>query len=63
MMSPIEEALREKFFPTLFRGGEINADFRKILGYSVNHGGVGMPDPGFHRRVPTTPLRRLAGNW
>ena len=32
LMGPIEEALREKFFPTLFGGEEINANFRKILG-------------------------------
>ena len=41
----IEEALREKFFPALFGGEEINADFRKILGHSVKHGGLGIPDP------------------
>ena len=45
LMDPIEEALREKFFPTLFGGEEINADFRKILGHSVKHGGLGIPDP------------------
>ena len=39
LMCPIEEALREKIFPTLFGGEEINADFRKILGHSVKHGG------------------------
>ena len=44
-MGPIEEALREKFFPALFGGEEINADFRKILGHSVNHGGLGIPEP------------------
>ena len=36
LMGPIKESLREKFFPALFRGGEINTDFWKILGYSVN---------------------------
>ena len=44
-MGPIEEALREKFFPALFGGEEINADFRQILGHSVKHGGLGMPYP------------------
>ena len=44
-MHPIEEALREKCFPLLFGGEEITADFRKILGHSVNHGGLGIPDP------------------
>ena len=44
-MGPIEEALREKFFPSLFGGEEIDADFRKILGHGVKHGGPGIPDP------------------
>ena len=44
-MGPIEEALREKLFPALFGGEEINADFRKILGHSVKHGGLGITDP------------------
>ena len=45
MMGPIEEALKEKFFPALFGGEEINADFQKILGHSVKHGGLGIRDP------------------
>ena len=45
LMSPIEEALREKFFPVIFGGEEINADFRKILSHSVKHGDLGIPDP------------------
>ena len=45
LISPIEEAPREKFSPEIFRGEEINADFRKILGHSVKHGGLGIPDP------------------
>ena len=40
LMGTIEEALREKFFPALFGGADINADFRKILGHSVKHGGL-----------------------
>ena len=44
-MRPIEEALREKFFPALFGGKEITANFRKILGHSVKHGGLCIPDP------------------
>ena len=28
----------------LFRGEEINADFRKILGHNIKHGGLGIPD-------------------
>ena len=44
MIGPIEEALREKFFPALFGGGVINAHFRNILGHSVKHGGLVIPD-------------------
>ena len=45
LMGPIEESLRDKFFPELFRGGEINANFRKILDHSVKNVGLGIPDP------------------
>ena len=45
MMGPIEEALREKFFPAIFVGEEIKSNFRKILGHSVKHGGLGIPYP------------------
>ena len=44
-MGPVEESLREKLFPLLFGGEEINADFRRILGHSVKHGGLGIPYP------------------
>ena len=44
-MDPIEEAQREKIFLSLFRGKEIEADFRKILGNGVKHGALGIPDP------------------
>ena len=43
-MGPIEESLQETFFPTLFGGEEVNASFRKILGYSVKSCGLGIPD-------------------
>ena len=45
LVGPIEKALREKFLPLLFRGEEIDTDFRKTLGHSVKHGGLGIPDP------------------
>ena len=45
IMGPIEEALREKSFPSLFGGEDITADFRKILGHSVKNSGLGTPDP------------------
>ena len=44
-MGPIEKDPREKFSPALFRGEEITVDFRKSLGNSVNHGGLGILDP------------------
>ena len=44
-MGPIEEALREKVFPSLFGVEEITSEFSKILGHSVNHGGLGIPEP------------------
>ena len=31
----------------LFRGEDINANFRKILGHSIKHGGLVIPDPRF----------------
>ena len=36
--------LREKLFPPLFGGEEINTDFRQILGHSVKHDGLGVTD-------------------
>ena len=45
MIGSIEEALIEKFFPALFGGVKINTDFRKILGHSVKHRGLGIPEP------------------
>ena len=45
LVGPIEEALREKFFPVVFGGEEINANFRKILGHGFKHGSLVVPDP------------------
>ena len=36
LMGPIEEALREKIFPLLFGGEEIDADFRKSWAMALN---------------------------
>ena len=44
-MGPLEEALREKFSPALFWGEEITANFRQILGHSVKHVSLDIPDP------------------
>ena len=45
LVGPIEEALREKLFPALIGVEQINSDFCQILGYSVKHVGLGIPDP------------------
>ena len=44
-MGPIENSLRDTFFPPLLRGEEIDSNFWKILGHSVNYGGLGITDP------------------
>ena len=44
-MGPIEEAIREKFFPALFGGEEIDSDFWKTLCHNVKHGGLGITNP------------------
>ena len=45
LMGPIEKTLREKSLPTLAGGEETDTDFRKILGHSANHGGLGILYP------------------
>ena len=45
LMGAIVDALREAFFPVLFGGEEVRYDLREILGRSVKHGGLGLPDP------------------
>ena len=47
LMGPIEEALREKFFPALLGGEDIKVKFRKILGHSVKLGGLDILNPRF----------------
>ena len=42
LIGPNEEDLREKFFPTLFLGEDINASFQPILGHSVKIDGLGI---------------------
>ena len=37
--------MRNCFLQYLRGGGEINANFQKILGHSVSHRGLGIPDP------------------
>ena len=45
LMDPIEESVRENFFPMIFGGEEVDNDFRKILGHSIKCGGLYIPDP------------------
>ena len=64
MMGPIEEALRKKFFSTLFRGEEINANFQKILGHGVKHSVAYVyRNPGCQKRFLTTPPKLPVRNW
>ena len=44
-MGTIEEALREKFSPTLFGGEDIDSDSWKILFHIVKHGSIGILYP------------------
>ena len=44
-MGPIEDSLREAFFPAIYGGKEVSADLREILGHSVKHSGLGIPYP------------------
>ena len=46
LMDPIHYALIEAFFPALLGREKVSADLKEILGYSVKHVGLGIPDPG-----------------
>ena len=45
IMGPIEDELREAFFPALFVREEVSTNLKEILGHSEKHGGLGIPDP------------------
>ena len=63
LMVPIEDALRQAFFPVLFGGEEVSPDLREILGHSVKRVGLGIPYPRFRRRVHTTPPNQTVRSW
>ena len=44
-MTPIEQDLREAFFPTLFRGVGADNILRSIQDHSVKRDGLGIPNP------------------
>ena len=44
-MAPIEDALIEALFSSLFVGEEVSSYLRDILGHSVKCRGLGIPDP------------------
>ena len=44
LMGPIEDSLREAFFNTLFEVRRSAPNLREILGHSVKHRGLGIPD-------------------
>ena len=56
LMGPIEETLREKYFPALFGGGGGGgyANFWKIPGDSIKHGRLGIPDPRLSSKIAYT---------
>ena len=45
LMELLEAALREDFFHALFGGKEVNDGLREIIGHSMKHGGLGIPEP------------------
>ena len=45
LIDPIEYALIVAFLPELFGGEEVISDLIEILGHSVIHRGLGIPDP------------------
>ena len=45
LMGPIEDALKEAFFPALFGEEKIRSNLREILGHCVKQGGICIPDP------------------
>ena len=42
LMCPIEDSLRDAFFPALFGGEEVSADLRGTLGLRVSSYGLGF---------------------
>ena len=44
LMGPIDDALREAFFYATFGGEEVSDNIREILGHSMKHGGLGIPE-------------------
>ena len=40
LMGPIEDTLREAFFPDFFGGEKVSTDLREILGHSVKRAGL-----------------------
>ena len=45
LVGPIDDSLREAFFPAIFGWEEVSADLSEILGYIMRCGGLGIPDP------------------
>ena len=60
-MGPIEEVIRGKLFPLLFGGEEITANFREILGHSVKHGGLVIPDPRMSEEIAYNTSKAASG--
>ena len=45
LMGPIEDALREALLPALFRGEEVSAKLKEILGHSVKKRDLDIQNP------------------
>ena len=43
-MGPIEDSLREAFFPELFGGEEVSANLIEVQGHSMKREGLGIPE-------------------
>ena len=63
LMGPIEEALREKIFPRYLGGRRSTLIFGKSWAMVLNTAAQVYLTHGSKRSVPTTPPRRLVGNW
>ena len=63
LMGPIEEALKEKFFPPLFGEEEFDSDFWKVVGRSVKHVELGILDPRLSADSAYITSKQLEGKW
>ena len=46
---PYQGCPKRDFSPAVFKGAEVDADFRKILYHSVQQGNIGILEPSFNQ--------------